>query len=170
MLHAPRTLMASLIVATAALGGCGGGGDDGDGGADAGGAGGSGLVGVWKADIGSIIRENALLVAAVGQGSCSGPVSLDLNSDGTFEHNVKAVCTFPAPAGSIPVTTRIKGNYSVSGSRITISNAVTVFSDGEVSRIPSLISNGVADFTLNGNTLVLKPALETGTIQTYTRA
>lgn len=170
MLHASRTLMASLVVATAALAGCGGGGSDGDGDGASDGSGGGRLVGVWRADVGSIVRENALLIAAVGPGSCSGPVTLDLNSDGTFEHNMKAVCNFPAPAGSIPVTTRIKGNYSVSGSRITISNAVTIFSDGEVSRIPSLISNGVADFTLNGNTLVLKPALETGTIQTYTRA
>jgi hypothetical protein len=162
-----RTLVASLIVATTALAGCGGGG----GGDDGGGSGsGGGLVGVWKADIGGIISENPLLIAATGEGTCSGPVVLNLNADGTFSQSLDGRCTFPG-GGSGAMSVNASGNYSVSGSQITVTNAVNsgVYAAGGVTQSFSLIANGVAEFTLNGNTLVLKPAVERGTQQTYSR-
>ena len=159
-----RSLVASLIVATAALAGCGGGGGDGD---SSGGGSGNGLVGVWKTDVGAIVTENDLLILAVGEGVCTGPVELELKADGTFFHRLDATCRFPAGA-AVSTRTRITGDYSVSGSRITVSNAVQSVSGS--STIPSMINNGVAEFTLNGNTLVLRPAVERGTQQTYTRS
>lgn len=160
-----RTLVASLVVATAALAGCGGGG-----GGDDGGGSGSGLAGVWKADIGGIISENPLLIAATGEGTCSGPVVLNLNANGTFSQTLDGRCTFPR-GGSGAVSVNASGNYSVSGSQITVTNAVNsgVYAAGGVTRSFSLIANGVAEFSLNGNTLVLKPAVERGTQQTYSR-
>ena len=115
-----RSLVASLIVATAALAGCGGGGGDGD---SSGGGSGNGLVGVWKTDVGAIVTENDLLILAVGEGVCTGPVELELKADGTFFHRLDATCRFPAGA-AVSTRTRITGDYSVSGSRITVSNAV----------------------------------------------
>lgn len=164
MLHAPRTLMASLVVATAALTGCGGG--DGDGG----GGSGDGLVGVWKADIGGIISENPLLIAATGNGTCAGPVVLTFRSNGTFTQTLDGRCTFPE-GGSGAVSVNASGNYAVEGSQIRVTNAVNsgVYAAGGITQSFSLVTNGLANFTLNGNTLVLKPAVERGTQQTYTR-
>lgn len=165
MLHAPRTLMASLVVATAALAGCGGGGGDGDGA----GSGGSGLVGVWRADIGGIIRENPSVFAGI-RGTCSGPVVLTFNANGTFSQSLAGNCTFPEGAtGTVSVNG--SGNYGVEGSQIRVTNAVNsgTYSAGLITQSFSLITNGLANFTLSGNTLVLRPAVERGTQQTYTR-
>jgi hypothetical protein len=165
MLHASRTLMASLVVAMAALAGCGGGGGDGDGS----GGGGSGLVGVWRADIGGIIRENPTLLASI-RGTCSGPVVLTFNANGTFSQSLAGSCTFAGGArGTVSVNG--SGNYGVEGSQIRVTNAVnsgTIVAGG-VTQSFSLVTNGLANFTLSGNTLVLEPAVERGTKQTYTR-
>lgn len=161
-----RFLVAIVVAATAALAGCGGGG----GGDDDVGAGGSGLVGVWRADISGIISENPLLIAAIGPGSCAGPVVLSFNANGTFSQTLDGRCTFPEGASGA-VTSNASGNYSLSGSQITITNAVNsgTTSAGGITQSFSLIANGVATFALNGNTLVLRPAVERGTQQTYTR-
>jgi hypothetical protein len=164
MLHTSRTLVTSLIVATAALVGCGGSGGDDEGGS------GSGLVGVWKADIGGIISENPLLIAATGQGTCAGPVVLSFNANGTFSQTLDGRCTFPG-GGSAAISVNATGNYSVSGSQISVTNAVNsgIYAAGGVTQSFSLVNDGQANFTLSGNTLVLKPAVERGTQQTYTR-
>lgn len=166
MLHASRTLMASFVVVTAALAGCGGGGGDGDGA----GGGGSGLVGVWKADIGGIISENALLIVATGRGTCAGPVVLTFKSDGTFTQTLDGRCTFPE-GGSGAISVNASGNYGIEGTQIKVTNAVNsgIYAAGGVTQSFSLVTNGQANYTLSGNTLVLKPAVERGTQQTYTR-
>lgn len=164
MLHASRTLMASLVVATAALAGCGGGGGDGDGGS------GGGLVGVWKADIGGIISENPLLIVATGRGTCAGPVVLTFRSDGTFTQTLDGRCTFPE-GGSGAVSVDALGKYIVSDSQIKITNAVNsgVYAAGGVTQSFTLIADGTAAFNLSGNTLVVRPSSGSGTQQTYSR-
>jgi hypothetical protein len=163
MQHTFQTLVASLVVATAALAGCGGGSSSDDGG-------GGGLVGVWKADIGGIISENALLILATGEGTCAGPVVLTFSAGGTFSQSLDGRCTFPN-GGSGAVSVNAAGNYTVSDSQITISNAVNsgIYAAGGVTQSFSLIANGVANFSLAGNTLVLRPATGQGTQQTYMR-
>lgn len=165
MQHASRTLAASLLLAVSALAGCGGGG-----GSDEGGGGGSGLVGVWKADIGGIISENALLIVATGRGTCAGPVVLTFKSDGTFTQTLDGRCTFPE-GGSGAISVNASGNYGIEGTQIKVTNAVNsgIYAAGGVTQSFSLVTNGQANYTLSGNTLVLKPAVERGTQQTYTR-
>lgn len=165
MQHASRTLAATLILAASALAGCGGGG-----GGDDGGGSGSGLVGVWKADIGGIISENPLLIAATGRGTCAGPVVLTFKSDGTFTQTLDGRCTFPE-GGSGAISVNASGNYGIEGTQIKVTNAVNsgIYAAGGVTQSFSLVTNGQANYTLSGNTLVLKPAVERGTQQTYTR-
>lgn len=159
-----RTLRGAIAVATVALAGCGGGGGGDDSGS------GSGLVGVWKADIGGIISENPLLITATGQGTCAGPVVLTFNANGTFAQSLDGRCSFPG-GQSGAVSVNASGNYRVSGSQITITNAVNsgVYAAGGVTQSFSLITNGSGDFSLSGNTLVLRPSTGRGTQQTYSR-
>ena len=164
-------LAVSLVFACAALSGCGGGGgDDGSSATTDSSAFSSDLAGAWKADIGGIISENPLLIAATGNGTCSGPVTLNLNNNGTFTQSLNGRCTFPS-GDFATITVVASGNYSASGSQITVTNATNSgsYTAGGISQSFSLISNGIANFTLGGNTLILKPALERGTQQTYLR-
>jgi hypothetical protein len=160
-----RTLVASLVVATAALAGCGGGG-----GGDDGGGSGSGLVGVWRADIGGIVSENPLLIAATGRGTCTGPVVLTFKADGTFTQTLNGRCAFTGGRDTA-ITVNATGNYAIEGAQIRVTNAVnsgTIVAGGTTQSF-SLVTNGQASYTLSGNELVLKPAVERGTQQTYTR-
>jgi hypothetical protein len=162
MQSASRSLVALVIAASAAMAGCGGGGGGDDGG-------GSGLVGVWRADIGGIIIENPSVFAGI-QGTCSGPVVLTFNDNGTFAQTLDGRCTFPQGiTGTVSVNA--SGNYGIEGSQIRVTNAVNSgsYTVGGTTQSFSLITNGLANFTLSGNTLVLRPAVEQGTQQTYTR-
>jgi len=167
MQSASRSLTALVIAASAALAGCGGGG----GGGDDGGDGGGGLVGVWKADIGGIISENPSLLGEISRrGTCSGPVVLTFKANGTFTQTLEGRCSFTA-GGSATASVNASGSYEIEGSGIKVTNAVNtgVYAAAGVTQGFSLITNGLANYTLDGNVLVLTPAVERGTKQTYTR-
>ncbi|MCB2018763.1 MAG: hypothetical protein KDF54_14825 [Hydrogenophaga sp.] len=158
--------MASLSLCAAMLAGCGGGSGSGTGG----GGSGEGLVGIWKTDIGSIISENPLLVTATGQGTCAGPVVLTFQANGTFKQTLDGSCSFPGGASGA-ISVNASGNYQVSDTEITITNAVNtgVYAAGGISQSFSLVTDGAAKYSLSGDSLVLQPATERGVQQTYSR-
>lgn len=114
---------------------------------------GAGLVGRWHADVSALLASTASLHPGVSF-SCTGPVVLTFNADGTGSDHLQMSCTIEGHAASGNVTST--GNYTVSGNHITFSNihntgGVTVM--GINVPFPATFSSSGTTFSISGNQL-----------------
>ena len=163
----PRLATTLLSMALVACGG----GSDGDSSAT-GTSGGSGdaLVGTWTTNVSQIMADNPAIFSSINA-TCNGPVVLTFRSNGSFEQNLEAGCSFPeGRSGS--ATIRASGNWTATATQITVTNAVNsgVITVDGVSRPLTFIGNGTANYSISGNRLTLQPAVSGGTVQNYTRS
>ena len=131
------------------------------------------LVGTWTADADSILGANLGNVGGGAGLTCSGPVDLTFQNDGTFTHKAQATCS----RGSISATATIdsSGRYEADGQRIRI---IAVRNDGTMEIMgrsqPMQMGWAVGTFayTIDGDTLkVTFSNSSVGTVtQTYTRS
>ncbi|GAA6142538.1 hypothetical protein [Hydrogenophaga sp. 5NK40-0174] len=163
----PFTRWLAALVLGASVAACGGGSSD-DSSEEEGS--GTGLVGNWTTDIARIMADNPSTFSGV-RGSCSGPVNLVFKADGTFNQDLNGTCRFPEGITGT-ITLRSSGNYAATSEKITITNARNegAITAGGVSTPISIIENGTANYTIEGNVLTLRPNVSGATVQRYTRS
>lgn len=181
-----RSIVASLTT-TVLLLGCGSSGDTGSGGSISTTPGGSSsgtdsttsstpqrgnLEGSWTADADTILGANTANLGGSGGVSCSGPIVMTFNEDGSFDRSGDMTCS----VGGVSATGRIAstGQWSATDAAITISGAMssgTMNLRGTAIPLADAFGDGTAGYTINGDVLEVRfTGAGVGTIlQEYTR-
>lgn len=133
--------------------------------------GGGDLDGSWVADAGDIMGVNTANLGGVTF-ECSGPITLTFDG-GSFTQAGESTCTVAGQTAT--ATFNSSGDYSVSGSTLTTTNAVnegTMVIAGMTQPFEGGVSNGSAEYAIDGDQLSITFTNETvGTVtQVFTRA
>ena len=182
-----RRLIAAWWAVTVLLLGCGSSEDTGSGGSTSTTPGGSSsgadsttsstpqggiLEGSWTADAASILGANLANLGGSGGLSCSGPIVMTFNEDGSFDRSGNVTCS----VGGQSATGRIAstGQWTATDAAITISGAVssgTVTLGGTTIPLADAFGDGTADYTIDSGVLEVSfTGVGVGSIlQSYTR-
>ncbi|MBI1352589.1 MAG: hypothetical protein GC156_15925 [Actinomycetales bacterium] len=120
------------------------------------------LVGTWHADLGDLIASAAVAATLPRSVSCSGPVTLTFNADGTFAERGAGSCT--VRGRTFDEGWQATGTYTDDGQAVTITGARCS------GTLLICLQDGTLPYTIVGPTLRLQQEASGGTVtKTYTR-